>query len=76
MLQKFKDFFKKKKVETPDPDPIDPLPEPEAPKIKKDFFQRMVKLIAPEEKRKIKHRKRGDRHGKSLREARKMGVAE
>jgi len=67
-------FKKKKKLEIPEPDPIDPIPE--APKVKKDFFKRMVEFIEPEEKRKIKHRKRGERHGLSLRETRKMGVAE
>ena len=48
----------------------------EEPKVKKDFFKRMVKQFVETKKRKIKHRRRGERHGKSLREARKMGVAE
>ena len=74
MLQKFKELFGKKKEEIPDTNHIDPVPM--LKRLGKDFFKNMVEYIAPEEKRKIKHRRRGDRHGKSLREARKMGVAE
>jgi len=76
MLQLFKNvFWEKEKIKTKeDPHAIDPVPMLKR-MVERDFFKRMVEKVNFEQKRKIKHRKRGERHGRSLGYVRKMGVA-